>query len=321
MNGRERVERALRFSGPDRIPVSLPPPYPNDILECWPDRPPLDTSKGPTRDEWGSLWASVSPGAIGEVVEPAIIEWDRCPHFRIPPVNDPEPYARSARAVAEDRGERYAVGVLPVSLFARAHHIRGLNNVLADFYLNPDRLAGLVDTMVALAVESVERYHAMGAHGVMMYDDWGLQGRLMIHPALWRQFYKERYARVWSRAHELGMTNWLHSCGKISDILEDMIEAGLDVVQMDQQVNMGVESLGQRFGGRLTFWCPVDIQMVMPTNDAAAIEGYVQRLIRAFGSRGGGFIGKWYPSPQAAGHSQEMIRLMCESFLKYGRYD
>ncbi len=146
MNSRERVERALRFARPDRIPVSLPPPFPNDILECWPARPPLDTSKGPVRDEWGSLWASVSPGAIGEVVEPAIIDWDRCPHFRIPPVNDPERYASAARPIADDRGEHYAVGVIPVSLFARVHHIRGLDNVLADFYLNPDRLAGLVDT-------------------------------------------------------------------------------------------------------------------------------------------------------------------------------
>jgi len=320
MTSRERVEQALRFERPDRIPLSLPPPYPNDILECWLARPTVDPRQGPARDEWGSLWASVSVGSFGEVIEPAIPDWDDHPHFTVPPVNSAERYAPSAKAIEADHGERYVVGIVPVSLFAQVHHIRGLNNVLADFHLNPDRLAGLVDTMVELSLESIDVYHRIGANAVMFYDDWGLQDRLMISPRLWRDFYKPRYTLVWGHAHACGMTNWMHSCGKIDDVLDDMIEAGLDVIQMDQQMNMGLEQLGARFGGRLTFWCPVDIQAVMPRNDAAEIEQYVQRMIRALGGRGGGFIGKFYPSPFAAGHDEAMVKVMCEAFLRYGSY-
>ena len=36
------------------------------------------------------------------------------------------------------------------------------------------------------------------------------------------------------------MLTLLHSCGYIMDILEDLIEIGLDVIQIDQQENMGL---------------------------------------------------------------------------------
>jgi len=103
------------------------------------------------------------------------------------------------------------------------------------------------------------------------------------------------------------------------DILDDLIEIGLDVIQMDQQENMGLELLGERFGGRITFYCPVDIQNTMVYGSLEDIRFYCRKMVKLLGSPNGGFIPKWYSDPVGAGHRQEAIDAMCEEFLRIGK--
>jgi uroporphyrinogen-III decarboxylase len=142
----------------------------------------------------------------------------------------------------------------------------------------------------------------------------------MLPPKLFRKYFKPRYARVYKEAHRLGMLTFLHSCGHIADLLDDLIEAELDVIQMDQQENMGMENLARRFGGRLCFWCPVDIQQTMVFGSVDDVRSYARRLISTFGRFTGGFIAQWYASPAAVDHSQEKITAMSETFVKYAKY-
>jgi hypothetical protein len=87
---------------------------------------------------------------------------------------------------------------------------------------------------------------------------------------------------------------------------------------MDQQENMGVERLSSQFGGRLCFWCPVDIQNTMVRGTVEDVKNYARKLIDSFGRFNGGFIAKWYPSPEAIKHSWEKIKAMAETFVEYG---
>jgi hypothetical protein len=114
------------------------------------------------------------------------------------------------------------------------------------------------------------------------------------------------------------MFTFLHSCGYIVDILDDLIEIGLDVIQMDQQENMGLDLLGERFGGRITFYSPVDIQYTMVRGSLDDIRAYARRMVETLGRPDGGFIPKWYGDPRGAGHSREAIDAMCEEFLRLG---
>lgn len=99
----------------------------------------------------------------------------------------------------------------------------------------------------------------------------------------------------------------------------ELIEANLNVIQMDQQENMGIENLSRRFGGRICFWCPVDIQNTMVNGSIEDVKNYAKKLIDYFGKFNGGFIAKWYPSPMAVGHSEEKIKAMAETFIEYGK--
>ncbi|HPP12958.1 MAG TPA: hypothetical protein PKW42_09530, partial [bacterium] len=85
---------------------------------------------------------------------------------------------------------------------------------------------------------------------------------------------------------------------------------------MDQQENMGLELLGKRFGGRITFYAPVDIQATMVHGSLEEIRSYCWKMARHLGRPEGGFIATWYADPAGAGHRKEAIEAMCQEFLK-----
>jgi uroporphyrinogen decarboxylase len=141
----------------------------------------------------------------------------------------------------------------------------------------------------------------------------------MISPKAWRQFWKPRYAKIFKAAHDAGLLTFLHSCGHITAILDDLIEIGLDVIHMDQQENMGLQLLGNRFGERITFFSPVDIQQTMAYGTLEEIRKYCQEMVVHLGRSYGGFIPRWYSDPVGAGHRPEALHVMCEEFLRLSR--
>jgi len=141
----------------------------------------------------------------------------------------------------------------------------------------------------------------------------------MISPDSWRAIWKPEYKRVFDAAHKEGFDVWMHSCGYISDILGDLIEIGLNGVHMDQQDNMGLEELGRNFRGKVTFYSPVDIQLMMKLGGADGIRSYCRKMSVNLGTKEGGFIPRWYTDPVSVGHTKECIDVMCEEFLAISR--
>jgi uroporphyrinogen decarboxylase len=322
MTPREVVRRTIRFDHPERMAVDFFGEYARQLgsstdfehlcMEPHPDIKPLGGV-----DEWGAVWhSSGSAVTLGEVKEFPLADWSQWANLRVPNVRDPVRW-QGVHGVRGRVGEKFIIGY-GISMYDRVHFLRGLENTWADIHENPDKLGRLLDVIAELNIQSMEMYAAAGADAIMWFDDWGLQDRLMISPAAFRELWKPRYTRLYGRAHELGLLTFLHSCGYIVEILDDLIETGLDVIQMDQQENMGLELLGERFAGRITFYCPVDIQKTMIAGSLDDIRAYARRLVRTFGRYNGGFISKWYPSPAAVQHTQERVAAMCEAFVAAG---
>jgi uroporphyrinogen decarboxylase len=135
------------------------------------------------------------------------------------------------------------------------------------------------------------------------------------------EFFMPHYQKNWRLTHELGMDVWMHSCGHITGILTDFIEAGLNVIQMDQQEHIGLKTLNEQFGGKVAFWCPVDVQKTMVNGSPQDVEAYVKRMIQTLGSHNGGLISMCYSSPDAVGHSKDNTHAMCKAFRTFGVYD
>ena len=313
MTSREVISRTVKFQGADRIPYHLPPEYGTDFAFVGMDPSP-DARPKEGVDEWGCVWHNIGVSNLGEVKENPLNDWADWGELSIPDIRCPQRW-KSLENARENAGDKFLLAV-GISMYERVHFIRGLQNTWIDIHTAPAELGKLIDVLVDMNLYAIERYAEAGMDGYMFCDDWGLQDRLMISPDSWREIWKPRYKRVYDAAHEAGMLTFLHSCGDITSILDDFIETGLDVIQMDQQENMGVELLGEKFGGRISFWCPVDIQNTMVNGTLEEIRAYCEKLVHTLGRTEGGFIATWYADPKGAGHRQEAIDAMCKEFIK-----
>lgn len=318
MTPREIVKRTVRFQRPERLAWSFPEDlgYGTDFAGMG-MTPSPDQRPSAGADEWGAVWHNIGVCRLGEVKDFPLKSWSDFDRLSVPDVREERRW-RELPAQRAQAGEKFILAS-GVSLYERVHFLRGLENTWADIYENPAELGRLIDLLVEMNLYAITQFAAAGADGFIWCDDWGLQDRLMIAPAKWREIWKPRYARVYRACHDAGLLTFLHSCGYIIDILDDLIEAGLDVIQLDQQENMGVERLGERFRGRIAFWCPVDIQHTMCRGSPAEIRAYCRRLVRTLGTPEGGFLPKWYGDPQGAGHREDAVRAMCDEFLAVSR--
>ena len=264
-------------------------------------------------DEWGAVWENKGFTHLGEVKGFPLQDWADFERMAIPDIREPRRW-EAIQGMRARAGDRFIL-CSGLSIYERVHFIRGLENTWADIHQAPDQLARLLDLLVEMNLYAIQRYAENGADGLIFSDDWGLQDRLMISPKSWRALWKPRYARILAAAREAGLLTFLHSCGYIVDILDDLIEIGLQVIHMDQQENMGLENLGSRFGGRLTFFSPVDIQKTMVYGTLDEIRAYARDMARWLGTPLGGFIPRWYSDPQGAGHRSEALQAMCAEFL------
>lgn len=316
MTPREVVKRSVRFEGADRLPYTLAPEYGTDIAGVG-MTPSPDARPRTGVDEWGSIWENIGVSKLGEVKHPILTDWSQWPSLHIPDIREPRRWSALAHA-REQAGDKFLMAH-GISLYERVHFLRGLENTWLDIYTSPDELCRLIDVLVDMNLYAIDQFAEAGADGYMWCDDWGLQRNLMINPVSWQTIWKPRYARVYQAAHDAGLLNFLHSCGDVTAILEDLIEIGLDVIQMDQQENMGLDRLGREFGGRIAFWCPVDIQATMAHGTLEEIRAYCRKMVTTLGRPEGGFIAGWYGDPVGAGHRPEAIVAMCEEFLNLSR--
>jgi len=154
---------------------------------------------------------------------------------------------------------------------------------------------------------------------IMFCEDWGTQLGLMIRPDVWRRVFAPGFERLCAVAHEQGAKVFMHSCGKITDIIPDLITVGIDALQFDQPRLHGIDELAQ-WHGRVTFWCPVDIQQTLQTHDEQAIVAEARELIGKLGGPEGGFIAGYYGDNASIGLDPHWQDVACRTFTAYGQY-
>jgi len=101
-------------------------------------------------------------------------------------------------------------------------------------------------------------------------------------------------------AHQNNMFVYFHCCGAVRPIIPDLIDAGVNIINFDQPRLHGIKELSDKYAGKVTFCCPVDIQATLPKGDKKLIEQEANELVKYL-NRGGGFIAKIYGGWEGVG--------------------
>ena len=250
----------------------------------------------------------------GESLAGALGEWDELESYQWPDLDNPERYCDCA-GIWQKAPDKYHLGGIAGWGFNICRYLRKFETYLMDVAAEPEKVENLLAITTELICREIACMANAGADGIMVGEDWGTQDRLLINPKSWREIFQPGIAKCCRYAHSLGLQVWMHSCGYIIDIIPDLIVCGVDVLQLDQPGLLGIERLGHDFGGKVTFWCPVDIQTTMQSGDRQLIEMTANLLVDKLGIFNGGFIAGEYPSWEAINVPAESADWACAAFL------
>jgi len=325
MNAREIVLRTLEYRRPARLAASFPEPYWHDLahVSYRPQHDPTWRDVGNGRqefiDEWGNTWARIDATSKGEVSHGALENWDDMDRILWPDLANPANFDMVRDFCADPANERFRIGSLPGFPFNIARKMRRLDTFLMDVLIDQPNVERLLSRIEAILADTIMQYALAGVDGVMFPEDWGTQESLMIRPKTWRMLFKPGFERLCAVAHDHGIKVLMHSCGKTTAIIPDLIEAGIDCLQFDQPQLHGLDNLAQ-FHGQMTFWCPVDIQKTLQTLDEQAIIADAREMVKKLGGPEGGFIAGYYGDNASIGLDPRWQDLACRTFMTLGDY-
>ncbi|NLN16202.1 MAG: hypothetical protein GX182_02660 [Firmicutes bacterium] len=252
------------------------------------------------RDEWGiirrqpkdSPYFDLVYSPFGEEMTSKLID-----AYPWPDPKDPGRYRGLKEEAARWRGAGYAV-VLQFrgGFIGQSQLLRGFENWFADLLLQPELLGELLDRTLDFSMQVASQAVALVGDNVDVLgyaDDIGMQTGPMISPQVYRQVIKPRQAKFIDHLKTIsgGKKVLYHSCGSIFDLMEDLIEIGVDAYNPVQTTayKMDLVELKERFGDRITFWGGVDTHRILNKGTVEEVRRETRRVIEIL-SPGGGFI-------------------------------
>ncbi len=306
MNSREILLANLNHEDPPRCGMNFDRGRMDDMLiiqldsvsggdtDRW-----IERDKEYYTDEWGNVWVRMVGGCEkGEVHQPFLTSWDKLEDIKVPDYSDPARYKTMTHQFSNCQ-DKFRVAHIGGWIFDNARYLRKMENYFMDMVASPEELKELHRIICDVYEKRIHGAGRAGADAIWIGEDMGTQKGLLFSPDMFRQYFKADYTRLLGIAHDYGMKVLLHSCGKNWEIIDDLIDVGIDCFQFDQPTLYDMPLLAEKFKSRkAALWSPVDIQKVMPTGDKDYIESQTQYMLDVFN---GLLIVKNYPDLHGIG--------------------
>jgi len=192
--------------------------------------------------------------------------------------------------------DRALLVVCGCNLFEWGTFLRRIDNFLTDLIADPYNVEKLLDQLMIRHLATLEKVcNSVGdlVDIIRFGDDLGMNTGPFMDPVTYRDLFKPRhkilcdYVKTHSKMH-----TFIHSCGSISSLMPDMIEAGIEIFNPVQTrtYNMAPGFLKKEFGRDCTFWGG-GIETVGTLNNGTPeqIRDQVFERMEIF-SRGGGYV-------------------------------
>ena len=348
MNSRENYLRAARFQGPEYIPANIalsapmwniykrdlekvvlkhPILFPNYVegsvdFDSLPEIDLKNLQDMIVVDKWGCTWSYPICGLDGAVIGHPLEDIDDLDNFKPPvpeiPTLSEEEWKEEIKRVeaAKNRGELVCAGTEHGFLFLRHTYLRGFENAMIDYGTDEPRLHEIYDMIINYWMPVVEYNVKRGVDQFSFAEDLGTQEATILSPADFNKWVKPVYAKLMKPCKDAGILVYLHSDGKTLDILEDQIEAGVDIVNPQDLCN-GIDNIAKRIKGKACIQIDIDRQFVIPYGTPKDIDDLIKEEVMKLGSKAGGLMmiaGVYPPTPM------ENLDALCTAVEKYREY-
>ena len=316
MSQRENILRSVRFERPERIPMGfwINPAcrnhYPRAVLDelqeshpyLFPgfrrsSAPPAEP-KAPAQssyvDGWGVTKISPEEGIDFVSSGHPFADWSALDRYTPPPLPDlTEEEKKRPDLAAENRRHAIATGALVFGglphghTFLRLCDLRGYEALICDMADGEPRLWRLIEMIEDYNAAMVRCALRRGAEWMGYPEDLGMQVGPMLSPEHLRTYIKPSYQRLMKPARDAGCIIHMHSDGDIRDLVDDLVDSGVQVVNLQDLVN-GIDWIRQRFKGQVCIDLDIDRQSVTRFGSPAEVDALIHTEVKTLGSREGG---------------------------------
>jgi hypothetical protein len=344
MNSRENYLRTVEFRHPEWIPCGvglMPATWKKyrekleDIVVRYPwifgpyergtkdfdDVPPVYRKGEYYTDNWGCVWYNVQEGLEGRIVKHPLEDWRDFANYE-----PPDPLILGERAPREDwqkvearmrkmREEGELTRGVGDRFFERLHFLRGFKNLMVDFMTDRPELNKLINMVIEHNMKLINKWLAIGVDLISLGDDLGTQTSLMISPRIFRKYLKPGYSIMCGTGRKAGAHVRFHSDGHILELIDDLIECGVDSINPQIRANT-LDGIVKTCKGKICVSLDLDRQL-FPFATPKQIDRHIKEAIVELGSKEGGLILGAECEPDVP---LENIEAICQAFEEYRFY-
>jgi len=175
------------------------------------------------------------------------------------------------------------------TIWETAWKIRDMTQLMMDMMTNDPKAVWLLDKITDDSCRRAASYARAGADIVSLGDDIGMQDRIMMSEEMYREWLKPRLATVCATIKEANPDTLIHyhSCGYVTPFIQDLIEAGVDILNPVQPECMSFEEIHAEYGDRLSFHGTIGTQTTMPFGTPQDVRDTVFRNLDIAREQGG----------------------------------
>jgi len=246
------------------------------------------------RDVFGVVWDRSIDKDIGNI-SGSLIDSPSLKGYAFPNPLDKRFFDNIEQSI-KDKPDMFRLFQIGFSLYERAWTLRGMENLLMDFLVSPGFVHELLTAIADYNIAQLKEAMKYDIDAVYFGDDWGQQHGLIMGYDTWKEFIYPQLKRMYTAVREGGKYVFIHACGDVDELFDDLIDIGLHCFNPFQPEVMDVYGLLEKYRGKLTFHGGLSIQKLLPYGTPEEVRIESEKLIKA------GLAGSYIFSPS---HSVE----------------
>ncbi len=184
-----------------------------------------------------------------------------------------------------------AIGGVGNGVFEIVQDLVGYENLCIFSFEEPELYASLFEKVGQILYEIWQWFlkNYSDVYCVCRFgDDLGYKSNTLLSHEDIRKHIIPQYARIVDLVHQYGRPFLLHSCGKIFAVMEDLIDARVDILNPIQPCSkdMNPVNLRDTYRNRIVFHGGLDTQEILPKCSPEQVAEEVRKLIDVFKPEG-----------------------------------
>ena len=167
-----------------------------------------------------------------------------------------------------------------INSFECIHPVCGHENMLIGMVEDPEWVLDMAMVYADLNIGLMKiLFEEEGLpDGIWFYEDMGFKGAPFMSPDMYRELIYPAHKKTIDFVKNLGLPVLMHSCGFVEPLLDGMVDAGIDCLQVIEiKAGMDPVRIHRKFGEKLALCGGIDVRPLVK-NDLEGVRAEIAKI-------------------------------------------